>query len=291
MMMVIFQNKIIYMPSVPPFARSEKVDDYAVQCRPVVWHEHDLKSLDGIALKVLEGSMPNDAQDRVVVLYYQGNASSTPPRLPYLSQIIKAVSRDHSVDVSIVALSYRGFWKSKGKATQPGLEKDAAAAVQWVLNRYDESSRIVIWGQSIGTGVAALAVADLCRKDRKSFNRIDGLLLETPFVNMRALLKAMYPQKWLPYRYLTPFLRSTWEIQSALEEVADAGSRMKILLLQAENDEIVPDGQASILEDACRAKGLSVTRQVVAGALHQDIMMKPMGRKRINDFIGSFRSK
>src|ERR1700744_6107699 len=32
LMMVVFQNKIIYMPSVPPFSRSEKVSDYASQC-------------------------------------------------------------------------------------------------------------------------------------------------------------------------------------------------------------------------------------------------------------------
>src|SRR6266498_2441351 len=27
-MMVVFQNKIIYMPNVPPFSRNEKVEDY-----------------------------------------------------------------------------------------------------------------------------------------------------------------------------------------------------------------------------------------------------------------------
>jgi uncharacterized protein len=76
MMMVIFQNKIIYMPSVPPFSRSENVCDYAAQCRPVAWVEHDLRAADGTALKLLEGSLasPENVEDHghVVIVYFQG---------------------------------------------------------------------------------------------------------------------------------------------------------------------------------------------------------------------------
>lgn len=76
LMMVIFQNKIIYMPSVPPFSRSEKVGDYARQCAPITWTEHDIKATDGTAIKLLE-SCTNAAQEKqrqphVVVLYLQG---------------------------------------------------------------------------------------------------------------------------------------------------------------------------------------------------------------------------
>ena len=295
-MMVIFQNKIIYMPSVPPFARSEKVADYAAQCKPVVWTEHEIRSIDGTRLKILEGKIPRPADTRgrneVVVLYFQGNASSLPPRLLYLSQILKAAQTEfgdtRGAEVTLVALSYRGFWTSSGRASQAGLELDAEAALRWVLERYDTRSRVVIWGQSIGTGVATLAAARLCRTDRKEFDRIAGLLLETPFVDMRALLIALYPQKWLPYRYLAPFLLSTWESRKALEEIGDGRSNTKVLLLQAGSDEIVPDGQAGILEDSCLAKGVSVQRQVITGALHQDILMKSAGRRKIVDFIGSF---
>jgi hypothetical protein len=76
LMMVVFQNKIIYMPSVPPFSRSERVGDYEAQCRPVVWAEKDLKAADGTALKLLEGSIiasgDSDEAEQVVVVYFQG---------------------------------------------------------------------------------------------------------------------------------------------------------------------------------------------------------------------------
>jgi uncharacterized protein len=290
LMMVVFQNKIIYMPSVPPFSRSEKLDDYAVRCKPVVWREHAIKSGDGTLIKLLEGEqnvVGQQQQSKLVVVYFQGNASSLPPRLPFLSDIVKsaATATSDPVSISVVALSYRGFWTSRGSPTQPGLELDAQAALEWTLDRYGADTKILVWGQSIGSGVAALATARLLRDQTGRLDRLAGLLLETPFVNLRALLIGLYPQKWLPYRYLAPFLRSTWETARALEDVDNSKTRMKIMLLEAENDEIVPSGQAEALEAVCRNAGLWVKRETVRGALHQDIVLKPIGRRHIVDFI------
>lgn len=76
MMMVVFQNKIIYMPSVPPFSRGEKVADYANRCRPVQWREHEIRAGDGTRIKLLEGRCGNvdkeEEMRNVVVLYFQG---------------------------------------------------------------------------------------------------------------------------------------------------------------------------------------------------------------------------
>jgi uncharacterized protein len=84
-MMIIFQNKIIYMPGVPPFSRSEKVADYQALCKPVIWTEHDLRSGDGTRIAALEGTISTEetldpkqreetfnCKRRVVVLYFQG---------------------------------------------------------------------------------------------------------------------------------------------------------------------------------------------------------------------------
>lgn len=84
-MMVIFQNKIIYMPSVPPFSRREKVSDYAKACFPVMWREETITSVDGKRLVLCVGesslkAMSHPEQDHVVVLYFQGFA---PPNTLY----------------------------------------------------------------------------------------------------------------------------------------------------------------------------------------------------------------
>lgn len=311
-MMIIFQNKIIYMPGMPPFSRSEKVEDYANACKPVLWTEHAIQSGDGTQLKMLEGkiSTANDTtgdmfRRNVVVVYFQGNASSLPPRLPYLSSILRLLQRPESnTQFSLVALSYRGFWKSKGRPNQHGIELDAQAALRWVAEKYSSTpnTKVVIWGQSIGAGVATTALATWQDRDPglEGDFPVAGLLLETPFTSLRAMLVSLYPQKFLPYRYLGPFLMSTWDSEDALLRISrrlaetdvttrQKTDRLKVLLLEAENDELVPKEDAATLCNLCaESKALGVEHKVVAGALHTDVMMKNEGKKEIVRFLRRF---
>lgn len=320
-MMVAFQNRIIYMPSVPPFSRSEKVEDYAIHFGPVVWKEHGLRAVDGVSLKLLEGKVrpvsEPKARKYVTVLYFQGNASSLPPRLPHLSAVLRALhaSDGHGhgcgeTSYTILALSYRGFWTSRGRATQAGIERDAQAALQWVSDRVAQQGpesdvKIVLWGQSIGAGVATTALATLMTQQTPSADshppssppqqnrlNIHSLILETPFLSIRSMLATLYPQRFLPYRYLWPFLRSTWDSGVAVGKIAIAARRpkgslrdgvpKKILILQAGKDEIVPAEQSEALERVCRHNlagvRVEVERVVVGGALHTEVMTKPAGR-------------
>lgn len=74
--MIILQNKIIYVPSIPASARSEKTSDYALECKPVEWEEIPIQSSDGTMLKLLKGCIRKAEKARqlqdVVVLYFQG---------------------------------------------------------------------------------------------------------------------------------------------------------------------------------------------------------------------------
>lgn len=185
-------------------------------------------------------------------------------------------------------MSYRGFWKSKGKPSQPGIELDVEAALNWVLERYQPQTKIIIWGQSIGAGAASVGLANLLNRNPGAQSRISGLLLETPFVDLKTMLVALYPQKFLPYRYLAPFLRSTWNSKGALEDIGRFKSKLRTLIIEAGDDEIVPAGQGAILEQVCKDHGMEVDRATVPGALHTEVMMKPRGRRYIIRFLGSF---
>jgi acetyl esterase/lipase len=213
-----------------------------------------------------------------------------PPRLPYLSSILRALEANQSNDkqYTIVGLSYRGFWQSKGKPSQQGIELDVEAALNWLLDRYEVSTKIIIWGQSIGAGAASVGLANLLNRKPGSINRISGLLLETPFVDLKTMLVALYPQKFLPYRYLTPFLRSSWDSKHALEEIGRVRSGLRTLILEAGDDEIVPAGQGAILEKVCKSQDIEVERATVPGALHTEVLMKSRGRSLIIGFLRSF---
>ena len=238
------------------------------------------------------------------------NASSLPPRLPFLSDVLKianAKQNHKKKNISIVAVSYRGFWTSTGKPSQKGIERDADAALHWALERYysnssppDRLREFVIWGQSIGAGVATNLTAHYLNnplsfqpdhsrgKETTTVVPITSLILETPFTSIRDLLLAFYPQKWLPYHYLGPFLRSHWDSLQALQQIAQAPGNQKkpnIFMLEAGSDEVVPVGNAQKLEGLCKTLKLDVERRVIGGALHSNVVAKWDGQLTIARFL------
>jgi pimeloyl-ACP methyl ester carboxylesterase len=111
--------------------------------------------------------------------------------------------------------------------------------------------------------------------------RVKGVLLETPFVSIRDMLVAVYPQKWLPYRYLGGFLWNTWELVVALEKAIKAGWNGRVLIMQAGADELVPEGQAGTILEVVEKAGLQGELEVVRKALHVECLTKPGGMPRV----------
>lgn len=185
----------------------------------------------------------------------------------------------------MVCLSYRGFWKSTGRASQRGIERDAAAALSYakgLQDRLGSNTRFVLWGQSIGAGVATSVAASISRSS--SAGTLDGLILETPFVSVRDMLVTLYPQRWLPYRYLWPFLWNFWDSKTALKTLAEA-RRPKVLVLTAGKDEVVPPDQPKQIIDLCRSLSFDLTHAEVPGALHTEAMGRREGSLEVLRFL------
>ncbi|KAF3898706.1 Alpha/beta superfamily hydrolase [Trichophyton interdigitale] len=216
------------------------------------------------------------------------NGSSIPPRLPQLSAVLKALDER---PYTLIAVSYRGFWTSRGRASQRGIERDAVAALRWAGKTYPHpNTRLVLWGQSIGAGVATFLAASHHQQhgcSRRS--EAPALILETPFVSVRSMLLALYPQRWLPYRYLGPFLRNWWDSEEALRSISNPGSngtgKRKVLVVSAEKDELVPSEQADVIEKLCIEGGMDVSRTRVRGALHTEATFRGDGRNAVVSFL------
>jgi hypothetical protein len=90
--------------------------------------------------------------------------------------------------------------------------------------------------------------------------RVNGLVLETPFTSTRAMLKALYPQKWLPYQYLWPFLRSHLNSWANFEAIAlKYGTEAPAIhIIEAGKDELVPSNHGEELYQRCVELGLPV---------------------------------
>jgi fermentation-respiration switch protein FrsA (DUF1100 family) len=217
---------------------------------------------------------------------------------------IKVSANSVDVEYIIVALSYRGYWKSSGRATQRGIQLDAQAFLKWISETYDTLDtelQVVLWGHSLGAAVASTATVTQLSATRASHERagqdtpipISGLILEAPISSIKDMLISLYPQKWLPYRYLWPFSWNNWDVAAALEKIArhreeapeSARPVPPIFIMSAASDEVIPLWVADQLEEKAKTLGLNVERKNVKGAMHIEGPLKVDGRKALVDFI------
>ncbi|KAK0384205.1 hypothetical protein NLU13_8293 [Sarocladium strictum] len=293
-MLVLFQNTIIYNPFLPPNARYLTIAEYASQCGGVVWREEHIRSLDGtqLALCVTEigVSTTHASRSLVYILYMQGNASSLPPRLPDISWVLRRIQASGAaIELTMVCVSYRGYWKSHDRPSERGINQDTEAALRWIAalhvkkadSRPDVKPCILLWGQSIGCALATrlAATTDV---------PVHGLILETPFLSARAMLQALYPQKWLPYRYLWPFLRNkldSWTNLGMLACRRTEGRMPRVYMIEAGRDELVPASHGETLQQRCLEVGLPIERHKIRGALHNDASVRAEGKAAIAQSI------
>ncbi len=103
--------------------------------------------------------------------------------------------------VGVIALSYRGYGGSTGTPTETGLHRDAEAAYAFAVAHY-KPDRIVLWGHSLGTGVAVkLAsekpVAKLILEAPYS-STADVAVMRFPFAPVRLLMKDQFhSDQWI----------------------------------------------------------------------------------------------
>jgi len=122
-------------------------------------------------------------QENPVVIYFHGNAEIVASRA--------ARHRELTANGNgLVALSYRGYMGSSGAPTEEGLLRDAEAAYRFATSSYP-SSPIVLWGHSLGSGVA---VALAGRQP------VAGVVLEAPFSSTSDVAAGLFP--FVPVRWL-----------------------------------------------------------------------------------------
>jgi uncharacterized protein len=111
-----------------------------------------------------------------VVLYFHGNGD-------FLAGFFGRF-RDLIADgTGIVALSYRGYAGSSGQPSEQGLLQDAAAAYAFTAARYS-ADRIVVWGFSLGSGVAVALAAE---------QPVTKLILEAPYTSIADVAASVFP--------------------------------------------------------------------------------------------------
>lgn len=126
-----------------------------------------------------------------VVLYFHGNADNLQRWGRYHHEFT-----DRGYD--FFAMDYRGFGKSGGDIDEKKYYEDALMAYNWCLQNYSSDS-IIIYGRSLGTGIAAELATKVPSK---------MLVLETPYTSIKAVLDYYFiglpsPTKYIRYEFNT----------------------------------------------------------------------------------------
>ena len=60
----------------------------------------------------------------------------------------------NKLDINILIISWRGFSGNSGKPTEKNLYYDAKMSIKWLNNLGINNNKIILYGESLGTGVA-----------------------------------------------------------------------------------------------------------------------------------------
>jgi len=173
---------------------AEVLLDTADGARVIVWH---IPPRDG----------------RPVWLYFHGNGGALRYRVDRFRQLT-------AQGEGLVALSYRGYAGSTGRPSEAGLIADARAAYDFAAKRYG-AERILLWGESLGSGVALALAAE---------RPVARIVLEAPFVSAVDIAAGVYP--FLPVRLL---MKDQFRSDLRVAKVT-----APVLVMHGDRDEVVP---------------------------------------------------
>ena len=178
--------------------------------------------------------------DKPVVIYFQGNGGGLNLRAGRFRHVV-------ADGLGLIALCYRGFGGSSGAPTEAGLLHDAAAAYAFAAGLYP-AQRIVLWGESLGTGVAVALAAE---------HQVARVLLESPFTSAVDVAAATYG--FVPVRWL---MKDTFRSDQRVAKIS-----APVLVVHGSQDTVIPIGYGERLYKLIRAPKGFVR---LAGANHND---------------------
>jgi hypothetical protein len=202
-----FQRKLLYRPD------TQRNTPASLGLNSV--EEVGLRTPDGET--VLAWAAPA-APGRPTLLYFHGNGGGLIDRR-------ERIQRFQAAGLGVFMFSYRGYSGSTGAPSEAANIADAKLAYDTLARRGVAPADIVIYGESLGTGVAVQVAAE---------KSCAAIVLDSPYLSMIDAARVHYP--WLPVR---PFLRDTYRTDLHIGRV-----KTPLLILHGERDGIIPVDQA-----------------------------------------------
>jgi len=196
-LLVFYQRSLLFFGG-----RHEAVMDPA-------YHIVTIKESDGVALNVWE-TPPGKPGSPIIVFFY-GNAGT-------LSDFAGIGETLNNEGYGIVLASYRGYDGNPGLPTEDGLMNDARSILKSLPRNHGP---IILWGQSLGSGVAARMASE---------GRANALILQSPYTavaDVAARRFPIYPVHW--------FMRDRFNTFALVPKI-----KMPVLIIHGMEDDVVP---------------------------------------------------
>lgn len=175
------------------------------------------------------------------LLYFHGNGGSLYNRAERIRRYMEAGR-------GVFMMTYRGYGGSTGKPSERANVADGKRAYDTLIARGVRAADIIIYGESLGTGVAVQVAVE---------KPAAGLILDAPYTSILDVARLHYP--YLPAGI---FLRDRYETANYIARLD-----MPMLIVHGEADEVIPVGMGRALYAMARAPKELVT---VPGAGHSD---------------------
>ncbi len=209
-------------------------------------------------IKLKSWIIKKDFKNLKTLLIFHGNAGNLSNRIYKLNELYK-------LDINILLISWRGFSGNKGSPSEQNLYKDAKAAVKWLNEQKITNNQIILYGESLGSGVAV---------EIGKNNDFNSIILESPFTSIENSAKIYYP--YLPIKLL---LKDRYDSISKIKMI-----NTPILIMHGKKDDVVPFFMGEeLFEKANKPKKSYFTSD-------DDHMMEFNSSllKEIKDFIGKY---
>ena len=224
------------------------------QAEPVMFDTQDGLTLEGWFVP------PSSPASGYTIVVFNGNAGHRGHRASLAGQLAAR-------GIAVLLFDYRGYGGNPGLPSEEGLARDARAALAWTGGRPDvDRTRLVFFGESLGTGVAVRLALEYPPA---------ALILRSPYTSLVALGQHHYP--FLPVRAI---LRDRYPSISRIAQISSP-----LLVIAGDDDQIVPVGDSHLLYEAApEPKQLLV----LPDADHNDeeLVSGPRVIRAVVDFLG-----
>ena len=206
---------------------------------------------------VLRGWVVNGDAPGIVVLYFGGNAEE-------VSVHINAFAERAATTLLV---NYRGYGGSDGRPSEQALVEDAVAVAAWAKRQF-EARPLVLFGSSLGTGVAVLAAPQV---------RPDAVILSSPYLSVERIARSSFPI--FPVRWM---LRHPFRAETEVAHLPNT------LMFASRTDRVIPFAESKALANLLGERG---DLRVFDDLPHNAFLAYPPLWQAVDDFLAAVADK